>query len=363
MTASAGFRLPRPFPDPKLYAAILQAGFETYPERKVNYERYKQSRRDPTVNYLPVKLDIENVSRCNYHCSMCEVSEWPKFQRAGDMSLEDFKHLLDEQYGVIEIKLQGLGEPTLGKCLPEMIAYARSRHIWVRSTTNASLLHLKDNYKRVIDSDVCELGVSIDGATKATYEAIRRGGIFERVQENCKRLNEYARQVGRHRTRMTTVVQKGNFDELEQLVDLAAELGFIRQAFSLDVIDFGLDRWNETNSKVDMHQRFTVERGQELIERGKRLGVEVTYWIIEDKYDNSTRENLCPWPFERLYVSSDMKMVPCCLVGNPDVYSLGNARTLSSDWNAEAMQQFRRMHIDGKVPRICSMCYKAKEAP
>jgi len=64
------------------------------------------------VDYLPVRIDVENVSRCNFHCTMCQVSDWPHQQRAADMSVDDFKTLLDEQYGVVEIKLQGMGEPT-----------------------------------------------------------------------------------------------------------------------------------------------------------------------------------------------------------------------------------------------------------
>ena len=58
------------------------------------------------------------------------------------MSLDDFKNIVDTQYGLIEIKLNGLGEPTLqGDDFFEMIKYARQKKIWVRITTNASLLH------------------------------------------------------------------------------------------------------------------------------------------------------------------------------------------------------------------------------
>ena len=33
-----------------------------------------------------------------------------------------------------------------------MIKYAKDKKIWVRTVTNASLLHLKDNYKKLIDT-------------------------------------------------------------------------------------------------------------------------------------------------------------------------------------------------------------------
>ncbi len=60
------------------------------------------------MNYLSLKLDVENVSRCNFHCTMCQVSDWPGDKRAEDMTLTQFKELIDSQYGFIEIKLQAL---------------------------------------------------------------------------------------------------------------------------------------------------------------------------------------------------------------------------------------------------------------
>jgi pyrroloquinoline quinone biosynthesis protein E len=59
-----------------------------------------------------------------------------------------------------------------------MVEYARRRHIWVRSTTNASLLDRKDNYRKIIDADICELQATIDGGTKETFEKIRGGSRF-----------------------------------------------------------------------------------------------------------------------------------------------------------------------------------------
>jgi hypothetical protein len=30
-------------------------------------------------------------------------------------------------------------------------------------------------------------------------------------------------------------------------------------------------------------------------------------------------------PFERAYISSDQRVVPCCFIGNPDVAEIGTA--------------------------------------
>ena len=53
-------------------------------------------------------------------------------------------------------------------------------------------MHLNDNYKKVIDADVNEIQISIDGATEETFESIREGSKFRIVKNNCKLINDYA---------------------------------------------------------------------------------------------------------------------------------------------------------------------------
>lgn len=362
-TLDRTYSLPMPAPDRAFYDAVLQAGFDRFPERRANFERYKASLRGETLDYLPIKLDIENVSRCNYRCTMCQVSDWTKMTRAADMSFDDFKSVIDSQIGLVEIKLQGMGEPLLSAApYFKMIRYARSHDLWVRSTTNGSLLHLKDNYKKLIDSDVCEIQISIDGATPPTYEAIRRGGKFKRVALNCEKINAYARDAGRHRTRMWVVAQKANFHEMALFPELAARLGFARLTLSLDLNDWGQDRWRKSNDLVDVQRSFAPAMAQTLVEKGRALGVEVSFWFIDKKYDVRDATKLCPWPFERAYISSDMRVVPCCMVANPEIKDLGDARTLSAVWNGEAMRAFRRAHIDGRIPDFCRSCYIARQS-
>jgi len=350
--------LPRPAAEQPLFDEIRRQGFAAFPERMENYRRYQQGLRCETLDYSPVMLDIEGVSRCNFRCGMCQVSRWPDGRRADDMSFSDYKALLDSQPGLVEIKLQGMGEPLLAaETYFEMIRYARQRHLWVRSTTNGSLLHHDGNYKKLIDSDICEIQVSVDGASAGSFEAIRQGGKFEQVCDNCKQLHNYCLQVGKKRTRMWVVVQKENYNELEQVPALAAKLGFERLTLSLDLNDFGQPEWQQRNDRIDMHHQFTVARGRRLEQLGKACGVEVTFWFIDEKFELGDPQKLCPWPFQRVYISSDMRVVPCCMISNPEVFDLGDARDLDRVWNNVQLQAFRRRHLAGDIPQICRSCY------
>ena len=91
--------VPEPVPDLDTYLRERQICLARSPEKRHNYEVYSRSaRRSAKVDYLPIRLDFENVSRCNFRCTMCTVSDWPKSRRAADMPLEAFKRIIDEQY-------------------------------------------------------------------------------------------------------------------------------------------------------------------------------------------------------------------------------------------------------------------------
>jgi MoaA/NifB/PqqE/SkfB family radical SAM enzyme len=350
--------LPRPIPCGGIdyYKDEIKLCLSLNNKKQENYKKYLLGRKNKTkLDYFPVKLDIENVSRCNFRCQMCQVSEWDKGKRAEDMSFDSFKDLIDEQYGVVELKIQGMGEPTLGRDeYYKMIRYARDQHIWVRTVTNASILHKSENYKKIIDSGVNELQISIDGSTKEVFEGIRAKADFNKVIENCKLVNLYAEKVNKKVTKMWTVVQKDNIHQLDDLVELAAELHFPSMVFSFDLGDWGQEDWTKKN--IDFQSNaIDYDRGLDLIEKGNKLGVEVYFWYLDSKYNEN---NLCPWPFERAYVSSDMRIVPCCMVATPEVENLGNAENFSKDWNSDKYLKFREKHISGSIPKYCKSCYK-----
>jgi MoaA/NifB/PqqE/SkfB family radical SAM enzyme len=360
-------RLPLPEPSAGMAAYVTERerALASDPRKRANYERYLQSsRRDLQPDYLPVKLDIENVSRCNFRCTMCVVSDWPKGRRAADLPLADFQKIIDEQYGLLEIKLQGIGEPLIqGDAYFEMIRYARARHIWVRTTTNASLLHLSDNHRKLIDSDVNEIQISIDGATAETFEAIRRGSSFRHVTENCRKLHDYAAERDVCRTKMWTVVQARNLHELEDLVHLGARLGFRHLCFSLELGGWGNDLWQERNRQADVADRMRAERLYALIDLGRTLDVEVRFWHVVEKYSTESVSSLCPWPFERAVISSDLQVVPCCTIGDPSVSRIDglNGQTVTDVWAGAAYQEFRRAHLERRIPRECRSCYRSTD--
>lgn len=354
--------LPRPRPDTQAYNKMMEERFELFPECKENYHRYLKMLEhgyDINVDVMPVKMDYEVSSHCNFRCSMCLMTEIGT-DRPPNMSFEEYKKSIDSQPGLIEVKLQGMGEPLLNPDFFKIAEYTVGNKIWARTVTNASLLHLNDNYKRIIDIGIGEIQISIDGATKETFESIRKGADFDVVIENCKMMNEYAESVGKKRVSSCwMLVQESNFHEVEKLIDLCAYMKFKRLTYSISISDWSKDNWKEINSGKEVNSLFTDEFAKKLIDKGDKLGVEVTFWDGKDKYHfDEKKDKICAWMFSRAFISADMRIVPCCVMCDPKTCDLGDARDFINAWNDEPYLNMREAHLSGNIPEICRNCYE-----
>ena len=236
-----------------------------------------------------------------------------------------------------------------------MIDYLVERDIWIHLTCNGSLLHRKDSYRRMVESGLGELTLSFDGATKEVFEAIRPGAKFERIRENFKLVNDYANAKGLLLTRGHTVVQAENRHQLTKIVEVAAELGFRRHNFGLGIFDFGNPTLGEQLDSIRDFDPVTEDEGWGLVEQGKKLGIEVTFLPNEKMF---SVDDICPHPFERVFVGTSGKLAPCFRV-NPEFFDLGNARNFDEEWNGEKFQRFRNGHLSGDIPEACKFCYKS----
>lgn len=354
-------RLPRPSANKQEYSKIMERGFLRFPRRKQNYEEYLKNPHDEIVNTVPIKMDYEVSNKCNFRCTMCLLREVAD-RMPPTMKYEDFERSIEEQYGLIEVKLQGLGEPLLNPDFFRMVDLCVSKDIWVRTITNGSVLDRNENYKKLVDKKVGEIGVSIDGATKETFEKIRVGSNFEQVVDNTLMLNSYAAEKGEQwRTSCWMLVQQDNYEEMESVLELAAKMRFTRLTYSIELGGFGIEVWKNINDAKSVKEAVTEEHANQLIRRGQELGIEVTFWDGSDKYVyDEKKDKICNWLFDRAFISADMKIVPCCEINYAETCCLGDAKSFLHEWNNESYKELRRAHLAGKIPEMCKECYQVE---
>lgn len=349
--------LPTPKPDPFVYNFIRHKGFVKYPDRLRNFIIAEHEERSTYRSFYPTILDVEPNTFCNFRCIMCMHRDW-NGRRTEDLDFNVFKEFVDKQYGLTEVKLQGIGEPLFHKRFINMIQYLVEKYIWVRTTINGSLLHVGENYKHLVDSGVNEVQISFDGATKETFEKIRINSNFDQVVKNLTLMNEYANSKNILISRLWIVLQEYNKHEIFDFVELAKKMSFRRMTFSLALSDWGQEKYRKDIKRFCISEPIPQSTREKLARINESGEIEITFWNLAEKYKTTPKENLCHWPFTRAFISADLRVVPCCMIANPEVADLGDAKEFENVWNSEMYQTFRKMHLQGNIPSYCRNCYR-----
>lgn len=132
----------------------------------------------------PIEITIELTNWCNLDCIFCPHAKMRRPQGFIDLVL--FRKIIDDVKGYVEaVDLDLMGESALHPNIYEIISYCKNSGLKVLLNSNMSMID-NNRAKSLIDSGLDMLVMSIDGADKNTYEAIRRGASFDKTKENIE---------------------------------------------------------------------------------------------------------------------------------------------------------------------------------
>ena len=174
--------------------------------------------------FLHVQMDI--TTRCNLHCVMCAREQYPPANH--DMPLASFERIGGQLFDKAAVLTLSCGaEPLMSPHFAEALDIVKCYQIpRVEFVTNGTLLNER-LIRKIIESDVTTVEVSIDGAQADTYERIRQGAKFDRVLRNLETLQSLkaGRRTRRPYVKLNFVMMRSNIEELPGFVDMAARLG------------------------------------------------------------------------------------------------------------------------------------------
>ncbi|HYH49690.1 MAG TPA: radical SAM protein [Acidimicrobiia bacterium] len=322
-----------------------------------------------TAPRLPRELQVEVTAACNLRCRMCLVRYAPPVDRVtGTMSLADFTALVDSVPGVERITLQGLGEPLLVPHLDDMITLAASRGIAVGFNTNGTLL-TPERAERLVRAGLAWLHVSVDGATPATYEAIRDGSRFERVRRGVQAIVAARAAAGGNRPEISLVcvAMRRNHGELPALVRLAADWGVGRlwvQNLSHSFSDTDpAGGYAEIRSFTAAETLVGAAEAEASFAAARQaavgLGVDLRL-PARDEAPGPRRAGTpgCDWPWRSGYVTRDGALQPCCMVMGAERAQFGRLADgpFGDVWHSPASQEFRARLLSDEPPEVCRGC-------
>ncbi|MDD2944108.1 MAG: radical SAM protein, partial [bacterium] len=346
------------------------------------------NRHDYQVAF-PFALIVDPSNSCPLHCPGCLHNrtfqykirpDWPE----GNLTPELFSAFIS-QFGpyASTVLFYNWGEPLLNRHTPDFVRQAKS---YLLNTSLSSNLSVQFDAEALVLSGLDYMILSIDGATRASYEHYRRGGRFDLVLDNVKKLVEAKKKhwMATPKLSWQFLVFEHNKHEVEHAKAMAKELGVndIRFAEPYDVIweddlvpgkdasgelyVVGYEQGEEYN-RFDMMGNLSSEFARKCDENWSDKLPE-GYETMFDKRSGRT----CQWLYSSITMDARGRYLPCCYVPRKEAgfsYIFADNERVSgeSPYNSE-LYRFSRKHFvwlsELKKPRgVAPMLPNGQPAP
>ena len=315
----------------------------------------------------PSQIALDAAVACNIKCVMCSLEDWaPK----GFMSMEVIDALASVLPKVPAISLSCSGEPLLHPKFEEIFIKVRrlAPKSFLEFNTNATLLTGRIS-ECLVENELNCINVSLDGATRETFERIRSGADFSLVLENLRALKEVKLRAGASKPSLSIrfVAMKGNVSELPDVVRLSKELG----AGVLYVEN--VDAYTEEVARERLYGKEPDQEALKIFDEARHIADELG---LELELPSLSPQ---PAPFcisSAPVISWDGSLRPCFMrvyarpswdvesgaEGMSKEASFGNV--LEDDfwslWRAPAYKDFRARVKSGEFTGICEDCVVSK---
>lgn len=210
--------------------------------------------------FFPTELIIEPTNFCNLHCPLCPTGSNQLKRLKGYMNFFLFQKIIDEsKFYVDRILLWNLGEPFLHPDIFSMIQYAKRFNIQVISSTNGFPFYSKYSINQLIDSNIDDLTVSVDGVDAQTHIKYRKGADFIKLINGLKYLRDFKKNkhLNHPIINYQVILMKHTEQLLVKAQTLSKELDtkLVIKYLNLEMVDKNnKEKLLPTNSKYKMNQ-------------------------------------------------------------------------------------------------------------
>lgn len=317
--------------------------------------------RAETAPPMPLRLQVETIDICNLKCRMCS-REVLADMNTRTMPLEEFTGMVD----VIQplyVTMNGLGEPLLDKSIFEKLAFLRERGIMSSMPTNGT--HLSGTRLERLAANMPDiLQMSIDGATRRSFESIRVDGKFDEIVENygsIVRLQRDGHARRESRIRILCALQKDNIEDFREMYLLVKSMPGV--SFSLVPV-FDYDAEGHAFAAL-IPSREDVERVHRRLAdaiANSTSDDEVKFyrdwrsvssvWLVDssDVSSPALSKHSCLVPWYNAYVDAKGRVFPCCYLLSEPSQVMGNIQDESFEqiWTGRKYQAFRRGLVEDR---------------
>ncbi len=307
-----------------------------------------------TVPYPPF-IEVEVTTKCNLKCRMCEHTYWKEPQI--DMSFEQFKWIIDQFPRLKWIGLTGIGESFLNPDFMKMVKYVKSKGVYIELFDTFFFLD-EQKIRRLVELGLDRLILSMDGATKETYEKLRVNSNFDKVIANIRNFVRIKREMNSVFPQLDVyfIVNKENVNEVPQYIDLAHEIG----------ID-GIIRFTALLHSFKEIKDMAIDIPDKIVEeatkRARKYGMSIAWnKNVPPMRERRKISDCTDWIMPFIFVTGHV--ISCCATNEANSrelqkkHSFGNIfeTPFKEIWDSQKYREFRKAVHDGKVPPQCTGC-------
>ncbi|MDP2935880.1 MAG: radical SAM protein, partial [Dehalococcoidia bacterium] len=172
------------------------------------------------LDLLPRLVFWEVTEGCNLRCIHCRAIAAP-VRNPEELSTEEALALVDDIVSLAKpILVISGGEPLYRPDVYQIASHATARGLRVALATNGTLV-TPEVARRLKDSGVMRVSVSLDGANEETHDEFRAiPGSFRRALKGIGHLKDVGMSV-----QVNTTITRHNYKEAPQIMQLALKLG------------------------------------------------------------------------------------------------------------------------------------------
>jgi AdoMet-dependent heme synthase len=162
----------------------------------------------------------ELTKGCNLRCIHCRASA-TELSSPSDLSTQAARDIIDQIAAVsAPILVLSGGEPLFRSDIFQLARYGTDKGLRVALATNGTLV-TKQVARKIVDSGVRRVAISLDGADALTHDTFRGiPGAFEAAINGFQNLKELGMSV-----QINTTIARHNAHQLPQVLELAKSLG------------------------------------------------------------------------------------------------------------------------------------------
>ena len=184
-----------------------------------SYDEYARKRFLTHDQEISKSAAIEINNSCNINCAMCDTKSSPRQKQLMNLDVFEKAVIQLKASGVESVTLHTIGDPLANPRIAKVFSILRRHNLHTGFLSTNGLLLEKHLDTLVEFKDIVgNLRLSVDGATKATYEQIRVGGNWEELERNIEVAHKHLTPKG-YEFYFDFTLTLGNFNEIGMFLD------------------------------------------------------------------------------------------------------------------------------------------------